>query len=465
MAATHKSQIETSISRLNQTAYGTARTSGSDFRRILNMSQDVADLNTAFEDDSGYDQGSDLANDIWAITNDAGLTLNPDFCFQDAPFLFLDALGGYSTSSLDALTSLYTHTITPQSMNTSRQLPSRTILKKYGGLGLYLFRDMVNTQLVLSGGKTGRLKQSATYKGSGYYAIDPAAYTSPAIVADREWAYSGQASVSLQDASSGTAQVETATAAGGITGSGNATVIVTSANLASSPITLSVAVTNLDTAAQWAAKVRAALALNAEIFSRFVVSGSTTAIILTDRIRAADDGTLNISLNNGTCTGITPALTSVNTTAGVVGSYQNYTCDLELWTLTLSNPEADDGYRQCSPYLVAGNPKSGSVRSELLVGKRDYSFDFTARMLSTDKTRGWMKTGTDLALRIPIFGIDTNDSSCIITHDRARIVEAKEVTNAGGDFIGVSGKATLMATSGTIGLSVVFVNGVASYTS
>jgi hypothetical protein len=148
-----------------------------------------------------------------------------------------------------------------------------------------------------------------------------------------------------------------------------------------------------------------------------------------------------------------------------VGSYQNYTCDLELWTLTLSNPEADDGYRQCSPYLVAGNPKSGSVRSELLVGKRDYSFDFTARMLSTDKTRGWMKTGTDLALRIPIFGIDTNDSSCIITHDRARIVEAKEVTNAGGDFIGVSGKATLMATSGTIGLSVVFVNGVASYTS
>jgi hypothetical protein len=465
MPVTHKSSIETSISRLNQVAYGTARVSGADFRRILNASQDVADLNTAFEDDSGYDQGSDLANDIWAITNDSGLTLNPDFCFQDAPFLFLDALGGYVAVAADFVGSLYTHTITPQAVNTSRQLPSRTILKKYGGLGLYLFRDMVNTQLVLSGGKTGRLKLSSTYKGSGFYAIDPAAYTSPAIVADREWAYSGQASVGLYDPTVGTAQVETATAAGTITLAGNATVIVTSANLSGSPITLSVAVLLGDTPSVWAGKVRTALRSNAAINARFVVSGSTTAIILTDRIKAADDGTLNISLDNGTCTGITTAGTSANTTPGVVGSYQNYTCDLESWTLTLSNPEADDGYRQCSPYLVAGDPKSGSVRSEMLVGKRDYTFDFMARMQSTDKTRGWMKAGTDLALSIPIIGIDTNDSSCVITHDRARIVEAKEVTNAGGDFIGISGKARLMATSGVIGLSVVFVNGVASYTS
>jgi len=88
-----------------------------------------------------------------------------------------------------------------------------------------------------------------------------------------------------------------------------------------------------DTAAQWAAKVRAALAANATIAARFDVSGTSTAIILTRKpfstlsdgitsipIRFANDADLNISLDNGTCAGITPATTSANTTAGVATS-------------------------------------------------------------------------------------------------------------------------------------------------
>jgi hypothetical protein len=138
MPATHISQIETSISRLPQSAYGTARAAGADWRRILNDAQTVGDLDTAFEDDAGYDAGSDLANDIWAITNDSAVPLTPDFCFQDAPFLIHDVLGGYSVSGPDG--GLYTHVQTPQSMNTSRQLPQRTVLKKYGGIGLYSLR-------------------------------------------------------------------------------------------------------------------------------------------------------------------------------------------------------------------------------------------------------------------------------------------------------------------------------------
>lgn len=463
MAVTHKSQIETSISRLNQAAYGTALAFGADWRRIINASQDTADISTGFADDSEYDQGSDLPDDIWAETVSCELSLNPDFCFQDAPFLFLDALGGYSVSGPDG--GLYTHTISPQSMNTSRQLPQRTILKKYGGLGLYLFRDMVCDQLTLSGGTKGRLKMSATYKGSGYYEIDPASYTSPAIVRDREWAYSGQASVRFNETADGTAQVETATAVGsiGVAGAGNATVVFTSANLTGSPITLSVAVANSDTPSLWAAKVRTALRANSVIASRFIISGSGASIIATDRIKAANDATLNISLDNGTCTGITTAASSANTTAGIVGDYQTYTCDLETWTLTLQNPEASDGYRSCSSYLVAGDPKSGQVRAEHLVGKRNFTVDCMARMQSTDKMRGWMKAGAELTLEIPIVGVEGADSSCQIRHDRVKIIEAKEVNNAGGDFIGMSIKGQLMANSGTIGLSVTFINGVISY--
>ena len=51
--------------------------------------------------------------------------------------------------------------------------------------------------------------------------------------------------------------------------------------------------------------------------SLYTVGGSTTAITLTRIAARHNDSTLNISLDNGTCTGITPALTSANTTAGI----------------------------------------------------------------------------------------------------------------------------------------------------
>ena len=115
----------------------------------------------------------------------------------------------------------------------------------------------------------------------------------------------------------GVNQVETATAAGTITASGNATVIVTGDDITGSPLTVSVAVTNTDTAATWAGKVRTALNATAAITSLYTVGGSTTAITLTRILDRYNDGTLNISLANGTCTGITTAATSANTTAGI----------------------------------------------------------------------------------------------------------------------------------------------------
>lgn len=126
----------------------------------------------------------------------------------------------------------------------------------------------------------------------------------------------------------GTAQVETATAAGTITASGNASVTVTSSGMIGSPLMISVPVVIGDTASVWAGKVRIALAANATIAARFTVGGATTSISLTRLaatvgglpIYSANDSTLNIALANGTCTGITAAPTSANTTAGVATS-------------------------------------------------------------------------------------------------------------------------------------------------
>jgi hypothetical protein len=115
----------------------------------------------------------------------------------------------------------------------------------------------------------------------------------------------------------GTRQVETATVVGTITGSGNATVVTTAAGMTGSPITTSVAVLNGDTPDTVATKIRAALALDANITARFEIGGSGALITLTRLVAAANDATLNLSTANGTSTGLTTSATSANTTAGV----------------------------------------------------------------------------------------------------------------------------------------------------
>lgn len=120
---------------------------------------------------------------------------------------------------------------------------------------------------------------------------------------------------------SGVFQVETATAAGTISTAGNLSVVVTAAGMAGSPITLSVAVALNDTATQWAAKVRTALNANAVIAAFFTVGGATTAISLTRTRAAANDATMNIAIDNDTSAGATQVVTSTDTTAGVLGSF------------------------------------------------------------------------------------------------------------------------------------------------
>lgn len=115
----------------------------------------------------------------------------------------------------------------------------------------------------------------------------------------------------------GTRQVETATAVGTITLTGNAKVTITSALIPGSPRIILVAVTNTDTASVWAGKVRTALSNDVEVSDAYIVSGAGASIVLTARHTAPNDTTLNIALDNDTCTGITPDATSDDTTAGV----------------------------------------------------------------------------------------------------------------------------------------------------
>jgi hypothetical protein len=121
---------------------------------------------------------------------------------------------------------------------------------------------------------------------------------------------------------SGVLQVETATAVGTVTLDGNATVVVTAAGMTGSPKTINVAVLDTDTASIVGGKIRAVLAADAAVIALFSVSGTGANVVLTALTTRANDATLNISIDNGTCTGLTTAATSVDTTAGVVGTYR-----------------------------------------------------------------------------------------------------------------------------------------------
>lgn len=130
----------------------------------------------------------------------------------------------------------------------------------------------------------------------------------------------------------GTAQVETATAAGTASSSGDVTITITATGMTGSPKAIAVPITSGDTASVWAGKVRTALAADADVSALFSVSGDTTSIVLTRKpietlngsnfdvpVYASNDSSLNIEISAGT-TGVTSTATSTNTTSGVATS-------------------------------------------------------------------------------------------------------------------------------------------------
>lgn len=117
----------------------------------------------------------------------------------------------------------------------------------------------------------------------------------------------------------GVKQVETATVVGTITLAGNATVVVTAAGMTGSPKTVNVAVALNDTASQVATKIQTALLADSAVSGMFNITTSGANVILTRGIEAADDATMNVSIDNGTCTGLIAAPSSTNTTAGIAG--------------------------------------------------------------------------------------------------------------------------------------------------
>ena len=115
-------------------------------------------------------------------------------------------------------------------------------------------------------------------------------------------------------------QVETATVVTTTTTAGTRTVIVTAAGMTGSPKTVNYTITAGITAAAVAAIMATALAADVNVGAFFNVVNNTGSanVVLSTKVAAANDGTMNINITGGN--GVTSAPTSANTTSGTNGT-------------------------------------------------------------------------------------------------------------------------------------------------
>ena len=167
-------------------------------------------------------------------------------------------------------------------------------------------------------------------------------------------------------------QIETATVVGTITTAGNATVTVTGALVTGTPLVVSVAVALDDTATQIAGKIRTAFNVSA-ITTSYTVSGEKTEVILTVKVAAANDTTLNIAVANDTCAGITANATSADTQ---VGNGALTSAKLELYVYT-GTEITDRGAIDYTMKSTVFNSEVTFEISELVNDFLDITFDGT----------------------------------------------------------------------------------------
>lgn len=111
-------------------------------------------------------------------------------------------------------------------------------------------------------------------------------------------------------------QIESIEVEGVITTLGNATVIVTGADITGSPVSVTVAVAEADDASDVAGKMVTAINLNANISNKYVATSNGAMLILTRKVPTTNDITLNIAYENDTCVGLTEKTESENTADG-----------------------------------------------------------------------------------------------------------------------------------------------------
>jgi hypothetical protein len=348
MARSHETQNVFAFSRLKETAYGARHAAGSTWRRILTTDRSFFDITNGEANDAGYAQGSDRPENSWNTTNGTSKSFPVAFNFQDLPYWLQMILGAVSSSGS---VPEYEHIITPQSMATSRQPPTRTFMEKEG-TNINVYTSGAVNRFTLSGASgadnDGRLQMSAEVMGNGVFEKNPASYADPGNSSGLVFGYNHYASIEIDD-------------------------------------------------------------------------------------------------------GVSPLA---------------HTCELLSWSWNLNN-NLQLFYDNCpTAEYSAGYPERGLKATAALIGTRDYKFNFTAYLHSTDPTIALMKAGTIVSITNTIestFNIPSAavPYSAVIEHTRGKIMSVSR-SQANG-FNTISGVIDLLSLNGAVPLTATVTNDVASY--
>lgn len=123
----------------------------------------------------------------------------------------------------------------------------------------------------------------------------------------------------------GTSQVETLNASGTAANPGTVTINVHSAYVPNSPIPVEVELVGGENSSALGALFRNALASHPTIAARYAISGANASVVLTDKLMAADDPMLRLTVSDTDSTGINQVAFSSNTVKGVEHSLKFHT--------------------------------------------------------------------------------------------------------------------------------------------
>lgn len=198
----------------------------------------------------------------------------------------------------------------------------------------------------------------------------------------------------------GTAQVETAVVVVTTVTAGNANFVLTADGMTGSPITTVVALANGDSANAVATKAVTAMNLDSDITALFNVVADGPNIVITRKVAAANDATLNLAYADDTSGGLTDDASSNNTTAGValatIAQVQSISGPgLALDTEDVTTHDSTNAWEE----VVATILRSGEISLDIIYDPAEDTHDATAGNGLVSRLEG--KTLTDFSLVFP----------------------------------------------------------------
>jgi hypothetical protein len=195
MAYIPSASVLTWFSRLKETAYGTKTASGAPYRRMGEINRILFDIVPNFEQDM-ENAGSDEPVDSYITTNIFEESpIETYFSFQDIGYWLQMIMGSIAAAGAGVP---YTHTVTAQNKQTSRQHPTRTFGQRKGS-DILIYTSVGLKELRIAKDSTGRLRVTITPHGQGKVDLNPASYAVPSVVSDRIYGFNNQASHQLND--------------------------------------------------------------------------------------------------------------------------------------------------------------------------------------------------------------------------------------------------------------------------